>query len=155
MQPLVLSPKVWMWKPRLALASLPVMSQVMVVGEFSSACSKVTVPETLESPRRTLTRGGGIRVSEAASGVEPGRQRLQQGPCRQTSRDLSLRLTARRCAMRLIGRVGLLRRPFAGVEMIDRPVRSIKVAVHATEELAQTSAGPIVFRNPFPTSRNR
>ena len=52
--------------------------------------------------------------------------------------------------MRLIGRVGLLRRPFAGVEMIDRPVRSIKVAVHATEELAQTSAGPIVFRNPSP-----
>jgi hypothetical protein len=54
-QPLVLSPKVWMWKPRLALASLPVMSQVMVVGELSDSCSSTTVPETLESPRRTAT----------------------------------------------------------------------------------------------------
>lgn len=55
MQPLVLSPKVWMCMPRLALASLPVMSQVMVVGADSEACSKVTVPETLESPRTTAT----------------------------------------------------------------------------------------------------
>lgn len=55
MQPLVLSPKVWMWKPRSALASWPEMSHEMVVSECSSACSKVTVPVTLESPRRTAT----------------------------------------------------------------------------------------------------
>ena len=51
----MLSPKVWMWKPRLALGSLPVMSQVMVVGADSEACSKMTVPATLASPRRTET----------------------------------------------------------------------------------------------------
>lgn len=54
-QPLVLSPKVWMWKPRLALGSWPAMSKVMVVASDSEACSKVTVPATLESPRRTAT----------------------------------------------------------------------------------------------------
>jgi hypothetical protein len=31
------------------------MFQEMVVGAFSSACSKVTVPEIFESPRRTAT----------------------------------------------------------------------------------------------------
>lgn len=56
MQPLVLSPKVWMCMPRLALASWPEMSQVTVVGADSDSCSKVTVPETLESPRTTATR---------------------------------------------------------------------------------------------------
>lgn len=55
MQPLVLSPKVWMCMPRLALASLPVMSQVMVVGADSDSCSKTTEPVTLESPRTTAT----------------------------------------------------------------------------------------------------
>ena len=60
MQPLVLSPKVWMCMPRLALGSWPVMSQVMVVGADSDSCTKVTVPETLESPRTTATtRAGG------------------------------------------------------------------------------------------------
>ena len=57
-QPLVLSPNVWMWKPRLALASLPVMSQVTVVGAASDSCSKTTVPATLASPRRTQTVSG-------------------------------------------------------------------------------------------------
>ena len=38
-----------------AEASLPVMSYVIVVGPPSLACSKVTVPETLESPRTTAT----------------------------------------------------------------------------------------------------
>jgi len=52
---LVLSPKVWMWKPRFALASLPVMSQVTLVGADSDSCSKMTLPVTLESPRRTAT----------------------------------------------------------------------------------------------------
>jgi len=33
------------------------MSQVTVVGEDSEACSKVTCPVTLESPRRTATVG--------------------------------------------------------------------------------------------------
>ena len=42
--------------PRSALASWPVMSHEMVVGELSFSCSKVTVPLTLESPRRTATR---------------------------------------------------------------------------------------------------
>lgn len=54
-QPLVLSPKVWMWKPRFALESWPVRSHEMVVGSDSEACSNVTVPATLESPRRTAT----------------------------------------------------------------------------------------------------
>jgi hypothetical protein len=53
--PLVLSPKAWTCMPRSALASLPVMFHEMVVFEDSSACSKVTVPLTLESPRRTAT----------------------------------------------------------------------------------------------------
>lgn len=52
----MLSPKVWMCMPRLALASWPVMSQLMVVGSDSAACSKVTVPVILESPRTTATR---------------------------------------------------------------------------------------------------
>jgi hypothetical protein len=69
-QPLVLSPKVWMWKPRLALASLPVMSQEMVVGADSDSCTRVTVPETLESPRTTATVGGG---------GEPGQREVQIG----------------------------------------------------------------------------
>ena len=59
-QPLVLSPKAWMCMPRLALASLPVMSYEIVVSEPSDDCSKVTVPLTLESPRRTATE---IRIS--------------------------------------------------------------------------------------------
>ena len=55
MQPLVLSPNWWTCMPRWALASLPVISQLMVVLEDSDDCSKVTVPLTLESPRRTAT----------------------------------------------------------------------------------------------------
>ena len=43
--------------PRSALASLPVMSHEILVGEDSFSCSKVTVPLTLESPRRTATAG--------------------------------------------------------------------------------------------------
>jgi len=54
-QPLVLSPKAWTCMPRLALASLPVRSHEMVVSAFSPDCSKVTVPATFESPRRTAT----------------------------------------------------------------------------------------------------
>lgn len=54
-QPLVLSPKAWTCMPRSALASWPVMFHETVVGELSFACSKVTVPLTLESPRRTAT----------------------------------------------------------------------------------------------------
>lgn len=57
MQPLVLSPKVWMCMPRSALASLPETFQLMVVSAASEACSKVTVPLTLESPRMTATAG--------------------------------------------------------------------------------------------------
>ena len=56
MQPLVLSPKAWTCMPRSALASWPVMFHETVVCEFSSACSKVTVPLMLESPRRTATK---------------------------------------------------------------------------------------------------
>lgn len=41
--------------PRLAFGSFPEMSQVIVVGADSDSCSKVTVPETLESPRTTAT----------------------------------------------------------------------------------------------------
>lgn len=41
--------------PRSALASWPEMFHETVVCEFSSACSKVTVPLMLESPRRTAT----------------------------------------------------------------------------------------------------
>lgn len=36
-------------------ASLPLISYVMVVASPSELCSNVTVPETLESPRRTAT----------------------------------------------------------------------------------------------------
>lgn len=55
-QPLVLSPKACTCMPRSAFASWPLMSHEMVVGASSDACSKVTVPLTLESPRRTATR---------------------------------------------------------------------------------------------------
>lgn len=41
--------------PRSALASWPEMFHETVVGEDSLSCSKVTVPLTLESPRRTAT----------------------------------------------------------------------------------------------------
>jgi hypothetical protein len=41
--------------PRSALGSLPVISHVMVVGEDSDSCSKVTVPVTFESPRSFAT----------------------------------------------------------------------------------------------------
>jgi hypothetical protein len=44
-----------MCMPRLALASWPEMSHVMVVAADSEVCSKVTVPVTLESPRTTAT----------------------------------------------------------------------------------------------------
>jgi hypothetical protein len=54
-QPLVLSPKVWTCMPRSALASWPVMFHEILVGSLSEACSKVTVPLMLESPRRTAT----------------------------------------------------------------------------------------------------
>lgn len=53
--PLVLSPNWWTCMPRSALASWPVMSQVIVVGLLSDDCSKVTWPLTFESPRRTAT----------------------------------------------------------------------------------------------------
>jgi hypothetical protein len=53
--PFVLSPKAWTCMPRSALASLPVMFHEMVVWLDSFSCSKVTVPLTLESPRRTAT----------------------------------------------------------------------------------------------------
>lgn len=92
MQPLVLSPKVWMWKPRLALASLPVMSQEMVVGADSDSCTRVTVPETLESPRTTATAGKRTDISElsrhsgAGSGSREGpRGDLQAKPQRCSS----------------------------------------------------------------------
>lgn len=45
-----------MCMPRFALASWPVISHETVVGADSDSCSKVTVPETLESPRTTATR---------------------------------------------------------------------------------------------------
>lgn len=61
-QPLVLSPNAWTWKPRSAFGSWPVISQVMVVGLDSEACSKVTVPLTLESPRRTATTWMSVQV---------------------------------------------------------------------------------------------
>jgi len=54
-QPLVLSPNWWTCMPRSAFASLPVMSHVMVVGEDSDSCSKVTVPVIFESPRTVAT----------------------------------------------------------------------------------------------------
>lgn len=55
MQPLVLSPNWWTWNARSALASWPLMSHEMLVETPSFACSKVTVPASLESPRRTAT----------------------------------------------------------------------------------------------------
>lgn len=62
---MVLSPKVWMCMPRLALASLPLMSQVILVGADSDSCSKTMEPVTLESPRTTQTVA--IKVSKADS----------------------------------------------------------------------------------------
>lgn len=41
--------------PRSALGSLPVIFHVMVVGDDSDSCSKVTVPVTFESPRTVAT----------------------------------------------------------------------------------------------------
>jgi len=54
-QPLVLSPNSWIWKPLSAFESLPEISYEIVVASFSEACSKVTVPETPASPRKTAT----------------------------------------------------------------------------------------------------
>lgn len=87
MQPLVLSPKVWMWKPRLALASLPVMSQEMVVGADSDSCTRVTVPETLESPRTTATAGKRTDISELSTlrGWVGIKSRTQRRSARQAS----------------------------------------------------------------------
>lgn len=62
-QPFVLSPNWWMCIPRSAVASWPEISQEMSVGEDSEVCSKVTVPLTLESPRRTATDCGSVRMS--------------------------------------------------------------------------------------------
>ena len=77
MQPLVLSPKVWMCMPRLALASLPVMSQLILVGADSESCSKVTVPATLEAvpcrARQWAPRGWSM-PGEAAAGEPTGRE---------------------------------------------------------------------------------
>lgn len=73
MQPLVLSPKVWMCIPRLALASWPVMSHEMVVGSDSEACSKVTLPVILESPRTTQTGQTSASWSSQARLVAWGR----------------------------------------------------------------------------------
>jgi hypothetical protein len=54
-QPLVLSPNWWMCMPRSALGSWPEIFHETTVGEDSSACSKVTVPEIFESPRTDAT----------------------------------------------------------------------------------------------------
>lgn len=84
----MLSPNWWMWKARSALGSWPLMFHEMVVGEFSSGCSKVTVPVILESPRRTAT---GLVSGFLPHMKEDGRDRpppfprcsnlLTQGPC--------------------------------------------------------------------------
>ena len=71
MQPLVLSPKVWMCMPRSALASLPVTFQEIWVSADSEACSKVTVPLTLESPRITATAKKRYHVSHCSKFVHP------------------------------------------------------------------------------------
>jgi len=55
-----------MWKPRFALASLPVKSQVTVVGADSEACSKVMVPATFESPRTVATVAGEHKISKGS-----------------------------------------------------------------------------------------
>lgn len=47
--------------PRSAEGSLPLMLYLIVVGEDSEACSKVTVPPTEESPRRTATMTPGMK----------------------------------------------------------------------------------------------
>ena len=54
-QPLVLSPNSWMWKPLWALASQPVISHETVVGSLSEVCSNCTIPETPASPLKTAT----------------------------------------------------------------------------------------------------
>lgn len=42
-----------MWNPRWAEASKPLRSPVTVTGPVLLACSKVTVPDTCDSPART------------------------------------------------------------------------------------------------------
>lgn len=71
MQPLVLSPKVWMCMPRSALGSLPETFQEIWVSADSEACSKVTVPLTLESPRITATAKKRCHVSHCSGSVHP------------------------------------------------------------------------------------
>lgn len=67
-QPLVLSPKVWMWKARLVLGSLPLKFHVTLVGADSDSCSNVTLPLTwmvaLGSGRRTATARRAVRQLE-------------------------------------------------------------------------------------------
>ena len=46
--------------PRSALASWPVIFHEMVVGLDSASCSKVTLPEILESPRTAATSVEGM-----------------------------------------------------------------------------------------------
>lgn len=56
-----------MWKPRLAEASRPLRSPVIVTGPSGTGCSKVTVPPALESPLRTTTACKECRVSDIES----------------------------------------------------------------------------------------
>jgi hypothetical protein len=79
--------------PRSALESWPEMSQVMVVGEDSEVCSKVTWPVIFESPRMTAT--GGENVSR---GDYLGRRSVASTAGTGELRDSSAQL---RCAMML------------------------------------------------------
>lgn len=73
--------------PRSAFGSLPVISHVIVVGEDSDSCSKVTVPVIFESPRTVATRIAGI----------PGQHRLVEvHRAKDLERDLFKQMPARK-----------------------------------------------------------
>jgi len=73
---------------------------VMVVGEDSEACSKVTVPETLESPRTVATGESGsksariFRTRHDNSPVSTTRGRQVKGPAKMEA-ELSLGVAIR------------------------------------------------------------
>jgi hypothetical protein len=65
--------------PRSALGSLPVMFHVMVVGDDSDSCSKVTVPVIFESPRTvaTTTEEQQVSLGQERAIEKPDRREAQ------------------------------------------------------------------------------
>jgi len=118
--------------PRWALASLPVMSHETVVDEFSSACSKVTVPLTVESPRTTATVDGRVHVSKlgsllivASNGFEWARmvQRYQQSDMNSRGMEALATSSLRVYPVSLDPGTGLAGTQMCSIALLPEPMR--------------------------------